>query len=76
MNINYNLVVIELPDRDYYLVDNERFADIRKAFVDHVAQMMAFTGLSNDDAQRVLKMSLSLKPPLLRFNGHVKTSQS
>jgi predicted metalloendopeptidase len=52
---------LSLPDRDYYLVDSERFEDIRVAFVEHIAQMMAFTGLSNDEAQRAAQNILALE---------------
>ncbi|EDQ01170.1 putative peptidase M13 family protein [Shewanella benthica KT99] len=30
-----------LPDRSYYLEDSERFINIRSAYVEHVAQMLA-----------------------------------
>lgn len=52
---------LSLPDRDYYLVDSERFEDIRVAFVEHVAQMMAFTGLSDEEAQRAAQNILALE---------------
>ncbi len=33
-----------LPDRDYYLKDEARFADVRKQYVPHVAQMFELAG--------------------------------
>ncbi len=33
-----------LPDRDYYLVENERFEKIREAYLKHVADMLALAG--------------------------------
>jgi putative endopeptidase len=40
-----------LPDRSYYLEDSERFVNIRKAYVEHIAAMLAFAGI-NDGAKR------------------------
>ncbi|MBB1363096.1 MULTISPECIES: M13 family metallopeptidase [unclassified Shewanella] len=40
-----------LPDRSYYLEDSERFVKIRKAYVEHIAAMLAFAGI-NDGAKR------------------------
>ena len=39
---------LNLPDRDYYLLDNEKFVDIRKAYVTHINKMFELLG---DDAQ-------------------------
>ncbi|WP_265570613.1 M13 family metallopeptidase [Sphingomicrobium nitratireducens] len=40
-----------LPDRDYYLEDNERFAKTRAAYVDYLADMLGFTGAENARAR-------------------------
>ena len=40
-----------LPDRDYYLSDNERFVKIREAYQAHIAEMLAFTGSENAAAE-------------------------
>lgn len=37
-----------LPDKTYYLEENERFADIRPKYVAHIAEMLTFAGI--DDA--------------------------
>ena len=34
-----------LPDRDYYLVDNERFNNIRAAYEAHIAEMFTLAGI-------------------------------
>lgn len=39
-----------LPDRDYYLSEEERFVDIRAKYVAHIAEMLAFTGVEAADA--------------------------
>lgn len=39
-----------MPDRDYYLVDNDRFKDIRAKYKAHIAAMFRLTGVSEDKA--------------------------
>lgn len=36
-----------LPDRDYYLVDNPKFAEVRAKYVDHITAMFALAGFDN-----------------------------
>jgi len=47
---------ISLPDRDYYLEDAPRFAEIRNQFQDHVSQMLTLAGMDNtiEKAEAVL----------------------
>jgi putative endopeptidase len=58
---------LSLPDRDYYLNDAKRYADIRANYVDHVARMFQLIGESQQqaaaDAQRVLSIETSLARP-------------
>ncbi len=53
-----------LPDRDYYLRDDERFSTIRKQYVDHIAKMFELSGISPvkaaTDAERVLTLETEL----------------
>lgn len=42
---------IGLPDRDYYLVDNERFVKIRAAYKDFIAQMLTLGGVADAKAK-------------------------
>lgn len=35
-----------LPDRDYYLSDEARFVDIRKAYLAHIEKMLTFVGVN------------------------------
>src|SRR5438477_336088 len=53
-----------LPDRDYYLRSDERFATIRGQYVDHVAKMLSLAGeevtQARADAQRVLDLETKL----------------
>ncbi|AIF98182.1 M13 family metallopeptidase [Alteromonas australica] len=38
-----------LPDRDYYLSDDERFVKIREAYEAHIAQMLGFAKVENPE---------------------------
>jgi putative endopeptidase len=50
-----------LPDRSYYLEDDERFIKIRSAYVDHVAQMLAFAGIKDGKARAEAILALETK---------------
>ncbi|MFN2635675.1 MAG: M13 family metallopeptidase [Gemmatimonadaceae bacterium] len=58
---------LRLPDRDYYLNPDKRYADIRANYTDHVARMFQLAGESADqaaaDAQRVLSVETALAKP-------------
>ncbi len=43
---------ISLPDRDYYLVDNPHFAEIRAEYVDHMKKMFALAGDTPEQAAK------------------------
>ncbi|HSP34932.1 MAG TPA: M13 family metallopeptidase, partial [Thermoanaerobaculia bacterium] len=53
-----------LPDRDYYLLDNERFQKTRKQYVEHVAKMLQLAGedaaKSQGDADRIMALETDL----------------
>ncbi|HEX4965487.1 MAG TPA: M13 family metallopeptidase, partial [Thermoanaerobaculia bacterium] len=55
---------LSLPDRDYYLKDDARFADVRKQFPGHVAKMLELAGepaaTAAKDAQTVLDVETAL----------------
>ena len=48
-----------LPDRDYYLIDDEKFAGIRKAYLAHVQKMFELAGIA--DAAKAAKDVLALE---------------
>ncbi len=58
---------LSLPDRDYYLNAEKRYADIRANYTDHVARMFQLVGESGSDAasdaQRVLAIETALARP-------------
>ncbi|HEX9493411.1 MAG TPA: M13 family metallopeptidase, partial [Thermoanaerobaculia bacterium] len=53
-----------LPDRDYYLRDDERFKTIRSQYIDHVARMLSLAGedavQARADADRILQLEAKL----------------
>jgi len=53
-----------LPDRDYYLRDDDRFKTIRNQYVDHVTKMLTLSGENADqaasDAKRILDLETKL----------------
>ncbi|WP_394202972.1 M13 family metallopeptidase [Shewanella waksmanii] len=50
-----------LPDRSYYLEESERFAKIRTAYVDHIAQMLAFAGIKDGKSRAEAILALETK---------------
>ena len=58
---------LSLPDRDYYLNPDKRYADIRANYTDHVAKMFQLlgesAGESGADAQRVVALETALAKP-------------
>ncbi|HEX6098206.1 MAG TPA: M13 family metallopeptidase [Thermoanaerobaculia bacterium] len=53
-----------LPDRDYYLRDDEKFATTRRQYVEHIAKMFELAGVpatkARADAERVLALETEL----------------
>ena len=53
-----------MPDRDYYLRDDKRFADTRSQYVDHMSKMFQLTGedaaKAAEDAKQVLELETKL----------------
>lgn len=40
-----------LPDRDYYLVDNARFTEVRQKYQEHIAAMLRLAGITDAEAR-------------------------
>lgn len=51
-----------LPDRDYYLSDDERFVKIREAYQAHIAEMLGFANIENAEqaAADILALETSI----------------
>lgn len=47
-----------LPDRSYYLTDNERFTDIREAYLAHIEEMLTFADVINAAEKAVAILAL------------------
>lgn len=50
-----------LPDRSYYLVDNERFADIRAAYLAHIEEMLNFAEVTDAAEKAAQILALETK---------------
>jgi putative endopeptidase len=60
---------LSLPDRDYYLNTEKRYADIRANYTDHVARVFQLLGENASDAtrdaQRVIALETGLAKPAM-----------
>jgi len=43
---------LSLPDRDYYIVDNAHFKEIRQQYVEHVTKMFTLAGDAPEKAAK------------------------
>lgn len=58
-----------LPDRSYYLEDTKRFVEVRKAYVDHIAQLLAFApAYDKPRAARAAKAILALETAIAKHH--------
>ena len=55
-----------LPDRDYYLNPDARFAKIREAYVAHIQRMLGFAGVNGSDAKARADAVLALETALAK----------
>ncbi len=55
-----------LPDRDYYLRTDEKSADLRKKYVDHVRRMFALSGDTDDQAAKKAEVVMRIETGLAR----------
>ena len=55
-----------LPDRDYYLNPDARFAKIREAYVAHIQRMLGFAGVTGADAAQRAQDILALETRLAK----------
>ena len=57
---------LSLPDRDYYLVDNPRFTQIRKEYIAHVTKMFTLAGDSPEQAAKEAQSVMSIETALAK----------
>ncbi len=55
---------LSLPDRDYYIVDNKHFQEIRRQYVDHLTKMFTLAGDSPDQAAKEAAAVLEIETAL------------
>lgn len=58
-----------LPDRDYYVAEDDKSVELRGQYVDHIARMFGFLGVNDadamDKAKRILDLETKLAIPML-----------
>ncbi|MGO9638882.1 MAG: M13 family peptidase, partial [Terracidiphilus sp.] len=57
---------LSLPDRDYYIVDNKRFQEIRKQYVEHVNRMFTLAGDTPEQAAKEAAAVLEIETALAK----------
>lgn len=57
-----------LPNRDYYLEDNERFQKIRAAYKKYIAQVFVLAGIADADKKATAVYDLELKVAKAQWN--------
>jgi endothelin-converting enzyme/putative endopeptidase len=57
---------LNLPDKDYYFNDAERFVDLRSGYVKHIENMYGLAGLNN--GQSAAKNIMALETNLAKFH--------
>jgi predicted metalloendopeptidase len=60
---------LSLPDRDYYLKDDPKSAELRKAFMDHVTKMFTVLGDSPEKAAAEAKAVMDVETALAKGSG-------
>ena len=55
---------LALPDRDYYIVDNKHFQEIRKQYVEHVTKMFTMAGDTPEQAAKEAAAVLEIETAL------------
>ena len=58
---NIGIGGMSLPDRDYYLTDDEKMIETRAAYVAHVAEMLAFAGIDGADEKAKAILAIETK---------------
>src|SRR5216684_3021415 len=58
-----------LPDRDYYLNDDQRMRDLRALYQDHVEKMLALAGATDADAKKQARTVMDIETALARRAG-------
>jgi putative endopeptidase len=57
---------LSLPDRDYYIVDNKHFQEIREQYTDHLISMFKLAGDTPDQAAKEASAVLAIETALAK----------
>src|SRR6267143_7140223 len=55
-----------LPDRDYYLKDDQRMRDLRALYQDHIEKMLALAGATDAEAKKQARTVMDIETALAR----------
>jgi putative endopeptidase len=55
-----------MPDRDYYLRDEERFSSVREKYVAYAKKLLALAGTPAPDAERIVAAAMKIETALAR----------
>ena len=66
-NINVGLSGLGLPDRDYYLEDNEKFINFRSEYVKHISLILEFAEFENSTQRAEAILALETKMARLQW---------
>jgi putative endopeptidase len=59
---------LSLPDRDYYLVDNQRYQGIRQQYREHLKKMFALAGDTQDQAAKEADAVMTIETALAKVS--------
>jgi putative endopeptidase len=59
---------LSMPDRDYYIVDNPHFQEIRKQYVEHVTKMFTLAGDSPEKAAKEAAAVMEIETALAKVS--------
>ncbi|MGA2886916.1 MAG: M13 family metallopeptidase [Terracidiphilus sp.] len=57
---------LSLPDRDYYILDNKHFQDIRKQYIEHVTKMFTLAGDTPEKAAKEAASVMEIETALAK----------
>ena len=57
---------LSLPDRDYYLVDNKHYQEIRQQYIDHVTKMFTLAGDTPEQAAKEASAVMTIETAFAR----------
>jgi endothelin-converting enzyme/putative endopeptidase len=63
---NVRIVGLGMPDRDYYLRDEERFSSVRGKYLAYAKKLLGLAGVSDPDAGHIIAAAMKIETALAR----------